>query len=356
VYCAPTSAPETLSRLQHVNVTGMQVSIATAFGGVTTAGIGFLNITSNLLYSHDLTTVRSSDWFGGVGQDVKAVKTPETRTSTTALYAYVGTLALDTNEEGILLSDTGGRTYIKAPSPPNVKFLRYGAYPAPSHWFITAGTWPESLSTMQEIEDLQNRCLRLSRHVCQPAKHLSELEIIKFNQRAYNPAARRKLSPDGKLNTYYGSISVTTNFGNNWKTVFETDAFYFNDISCANTLNCATVAEGDKNAMVYTTNDGGATWTKTLELTSSLMVSLMRVRVLSTTEAYVSGGMWDDAKGALVGLIYKSTDGCRTWSLETSVPDVGIMVGLSVSEDQKTLVGIGPTQDQRTIIVVNTRD
>lgn len=363
-YCADVSNPENLTRLAHHNNTGMQVSVASNFGGVVATGMGFFNFTSNLLYSHDLADMWNSDYFGGVGQDVKPVKTTERRTAETGLYAFIGTLSFETNEEGILLSDTGGSSWFKATAPEPARFLRYGAYPTPKDWFVTAGTWPESLQLENEAADLINRCYRVSRHVChKAADDVSENEIMKYNRRIYNQAAASALlkensqlsaQPNGGF--YYGAIFRTNDAGKHWHEVFQSQEFYFNDISCtSDAKNCIAVAESNKRAIVWMTTDGGESWNVGMEFRSQLLASLMRVRVVSKTEAYISGGKWDDETQELVGLVYKSTNGGWSWFLETTVPQVGILVGLTFSDDGATGFAVGATQDQRTLVTRYTR-
>eukprot|EP00461_Guttulinopsis_vulgaris_P004162 UN04163 len=87
------------------------------------------------------------------------------------------------------------------------------------------------------------------------------------------------------------------------------------------------------------------------------MVSLFRARAVkvqsgATTinELWVTGGMWDDAAGGLVGLIYRSVDGGNNWTLINSIPDVGIVVGLACADDAQVCYALGSTQSSQTII------
>eukprot|EP00461_Guttulinopsis_vulgaris_P002510 UN02511 len=78
IYCANYENPEGLKRLNHsrYGVAGMPVS---AFGSLIlvqcySAGMGFLNYSSGLWYSHDRQYVQGSDRFLLLGKILKLYK------------------------------------------------------------------------------------------------------------------------------------------------------------------------------------------------------------------------------------------------------------------------------------------
>ncbi|CAE7534200.1 unnamed protein product, partial [Symbiodinium microadriaticum] len=70
---------------------------------------------------------------------------------------------------------------------------------------------------------------------------------------------------------WWGTISKTTDAGQTWQTVFQSDpsdTYYFNSIACSSDTHCVAVAEGANyvtDCKAFVTFDGGETWTNTLE-------------------------------------------------------------------------------------------
>ncbi len=103
-----------------------------------------------------------------------------------------------------------------------------------------------------------------------------------------------------------GSILKTTNGGKTWNTVFESDSFYFNDVSCKNTT---TVVAVTNNGTILNSKDGGQQWSK-LETFTDKGYYMSSVSHTKNDELYIVG-----QKGALSkGFILHSTDSGSSWN------------------------------------------
>jgi photosystem II stability/assembly factor-like uncharacterized protein len=129
-----------------------------------------------------------------------------------------------------------------------------------------------------------------------------------FSFRSTNPKNKA-----GDESGYSGAVAKTTDGGKTWAQVFDANGlFYFNQIHCSSETSCMAVGENDNTGYVVGTTDGGATW-KTL-LTGPAGLSLVSVRMISDSEAWVGGGL-QESRSSLMGYYYHTTDGGASWNL-----------------------------------------
>jgi len=121
---------------------------------------------------------------------------------------------------------------------------------------------------------------------------------------------------------------VFTNFGN----------FYFNGIDCWDENNCAVVGEADSGAApgarIYITSDGGKTWTRTM-YNAGAANSIMAVRYVSATELWAAGGSF---VSGLPGHFHHSTDGGKTWTLDTVMGAYGTSLSFANGNGYATIM------------------
>lgn len=169
---------------------------------------------------------------------------------------------------------------------------RYGSFPTESTWYVSSGMFPSDSTSV-------NTQHRLSKNLVYTTNNKLEFS---------------KVGRVGDDTGYQGAISKTTDGGKTWTQVFDTNGvYYMNAISCADELNCIAVGENDTGYIVGT-QDGGKTW-KTLYVAEG--ISLIAVKMISTTEAWASGG-GENSRRQLVGSYYHTTDGGVTWELLTA--------------------------------------
>jgi hypothetical protein len=134
---------------------------------------------------------------------------------------------------------------------------------------------------------------------------------------------------------WVGSISKTTDGGNTWKTVFQSDLlndyYYFNQISCSSDTHCIAVAEGDDAinggylVKAIVTFDGGDTWTDALtaENTPENAVSVMGAAWETNDEGWV--GITTKNGRTLSTAFMKTEDGGKTFALHQTLADCYLM-------------------------------
>ena len=84
-------------------------------------------------------------------------------------------------------------------------------------------------------------------------------------------------------NTFIATIQKTTDGGKTFTNVFSDDTFDFNQIDCIDENTCFAAGEGDTGAYIYSTFDGGKTWTAAV--TAPAGNSLMSLNVLMIKHA-----------------------------------------------------------------------
>lgn len=178
---------------------------------------------------------------------------------------------------------------------------RYGAFPTATTWYVTSGNFPAF------SEGWNDQYLRLSQRirVLQPQIGNDNKPDVKF------------FSASTQQRGFLGAISKTTDGGQTWTKVFDSEGqYYFNQISCVDADNCFAVGENARSATVLKTTNGGTNWTPVLNLRGPF--SLTAVNMISASEIFVSGGTVSTGPSKeLVGLYYRSTDGGATWAKST---------------------------------------
>eukprot|EP00168_Porphyra_purpurea_P003112 TRINITY_DN13737_c0_g1_i1.p1 TRINITY_DN13737_c0_g1~~TRINITY_DN13737_c0_g1_i1.p1 ORF type:complete len:386 (-),score=31.51 TRINITY_DN13737_c0_g1_i1:245-1234(-) len=268
---------------------GMNLDIAFTPGGVT----GCMATVSGLLLTQDGTTFKKVSEITGVSQNVEAF-------GSSSLGATGGFMNKSTKKQvnGVAVSTNYGTTWDIYDIGLESKYIaRYGAFPSATTWYVSSGSWPSSTEKLEAAHKLSSRVNMLFNNQNQTAEFVSS--------KASNGAAA--------VTGYPGAISKTTDGGKTWTKVFDSDgSMYFNQIHCNDEQACMAVAENDEGAYGLATTDGGVTWNTVL--TAPAGGSLMGCRMISSTEAWMSGGGMEDGKG-LVGYFYHTLDNGATWEL-----------------------------------------
>jgi len=210
---------------------------------------------------------------------------------------------------GAVVSMDGGATWKDYDMGFDMPYARYGSFPSPTTWFIAAGIWPE-----------------LSEWDSDPEAHVLSSYVRRHNTKGYqfkrmmdtSRSSRRLLQSV----PYEAVISRTTDGGKTFQVVYNnTGNFYFNDISCFNTMKCWAVGEAESDSptpgvRIIATADGGNTWTEQMYINDATY-SLMDVQMVTEKEGWAVGGI---LARSITGAFYHTTDGMN-WKLEQQMPD-----------------------------------
>jgi len=268
----------------------------------TSTGTGAMAALGGIYLSNDKTTWTKASTLHGVTQNVETFGTSSIGTA--------GGFTTDFKSpsvNGVAVSHDNGATWSISDIGLNstLYLARYGAYPSSDTWYVTSGSWPYDSSVKEGKFFTKNI--------------YSYFPTIRYHV----PESKNMLTEGG----YPGAISKTTDAGKTWTKVFDTDGLmYFNEINCFDDLHCVAAAEGDSVAGAYLTTDGGATWS--LSVTAPAGASCVGAKMISATEAWVSGGAKERGAG-LVGYYYHTVDGGKSWELLKS--STGISFDLSFS-------------------------
>lgn len=191
--------------------------------------------------------------------------------------------------------------------------VRYGAFPASSTWYVSAGMWGDSVTSAGATSGSLSSRLSYHQH--------DDL-TFRVHEHAYNATASASASVHSKAtNAWWGKIFKTTDAGATWENVFSSgadDHYYFNSIACSSADRCVAVTEGDAidDFRAYVTSDGGKSWTNTLtnDVKPADQVSLMGAGWVSEQEGWVAGTAKSGVN--LKGLFFKTSDGGATFTLE----------------------------------------
>jgi len=215
---------------------------------------------------------------------------------------------------GVAISGTYGLSYFHYDWQQKTA-ARYGHFFNSSHGVIVGGQFPteDSASPAQRVvRNLDgSTTYTLSRHI---SYTISE-DIKKVSAQVTDPSGPSSNNLEG----YRGVIALTRNGGGNWTTVLDQSGkFYFNGVHFVDRNNGWVVAEGsgdgEQNAFVFHTSDGGNTWTQQLKTPKG--GSLMHIRMLNLKEGWAVGGSFS------VGLsanFWHTTDGGANWKLAQSL-------------------------------------
>jgi hypothetical protein len=286
----------------------MNMDVAYTADGSTGALVGFGGIFIGPASSASFTKVAG---IHGITQNVEAFGASG--------FGVTGQFSFGINDavNGVCVSFDAGKTWTHADIRVDASHYgaRYGAFPSESTWFVSSGMWPSDES--RAAPSLRDPT-RLSKYISAvPASKSASASFAtdRLALKGTKPTLRGQRSGDDNTTGWYGGISRTTDGGKTWTQVFTTDLFYFNQIHCADVNTCMAVGENDDGAFAVSTTDGGATWNQVLTAASG--TSLVAVRMISATEAWVSGGAQSRA-GGLQGYYYHTTDGGASWVLSTA--------------------------------------
>jgi len=210
-----------------------------------------------------------------------------------------------TGVSGVASSTDRGATWTLSAEIPG-GYVRYGAFPTDTTWYVSSGMWGSSDS--------------LKGHKSARVQWIPESNSLDIVERSEK--APQKLA-DG-TSGWWGAVSKTTDGGKTWNQVFltdlENDYFYFNGISCPSENHCVVVGEGDDMVnggylnVAYTTFDGGVTWDRTL---TAADVSMMSVDFLTEDEGWVAGTKKSGRN--LIAQFYHTVDGGKSFTLEETL-------------------------------------
>jgi len=218
-------------------------------------------------------------------------------------------------KNGVAISTNGGETFSMIDCGLNFTYLtRYGSFPSPTTWYLSAGTWP---GTSEQRE----------RGRVEGFRQLTERIALYPNQgttKSFKPvfsleAGTKKPRDPQDNNGFFAAITKTTDGGKTWTQVYNNiNNFYPNAISCPTTTDCWFVAESgggsdQPGANIIATNDGGKTWT-TQWTSSNPNYSLMAISMMSTTEGWAAGGVLD---ANFDGEWLYTSNGGQTWTATT---------------------------------------
>jgi len=218
-------------------------------------------------------------------------------------------------DNGVAISTDGGKIFNMFDCGLNNEtyMTRYGSFPSPTTWYLSAGTWPSSASQRArgKVENFHQKSQRISLHsdpVTKQVKPMFDFTVMEKKTRA----------PQDN-NGYYAAVTKTTDGGKTWTQVFNNlNNYYPNAISCPTVKNCWFVAEsgGDSDqpgANIIATADGGQTWT-TQFTNSNPNYSLMAINMISANEGWAAGGILDSS---FDGEWLHTTNGGKTWVATT---------------------------------------
>jgi photosystem II stability/assembly factor-like uncharacterized protein len=256
--------------------------------GIVVYGGGLEITTSNGEFS-------KAENVGGFGQSAECVA--ESSFAAAGNYIMRGE-----NVNGVALTKDAGQTWnvYDVTSLDRSEYpVRYGAYPSEETWYVSSGKWPVNAMKTKEVYDFSSR-IRVSMDHSVNATRLQ----YNYDENAVADAG------------YFGAVAKTTDGGATWTNVLNAKGEgYFNEIHCADEDTCMVVGEGGGSSFAYLTKNGGATWNKVHEASDGS--SLMGCKMLSTTEAWLSGGNMDYSTRKLVGYFWHTTDAGATWTLDT---------------------------------------
>jgi photosystem II stability/assembly factor-like uncharacterized protein len=194
--------------------------------------------------------------------------------------------------------------------------IRYGSVPSTKTMYVTAGMWPST----------------------EPAPAAGSKRLTSF----LSVNERGELSQSNGQNVtngYWAQVAKTSDGGATWSIVFEDFESYLypNDIHCYDENTCTFALEGGVDPRIMTTTDGGATWTAFTDESGS--VSLVAVRMVGPTEAYVAGG-------GDVGRMWHTTD-LKNWvAYTTELTDAASLFSFAITPDQTISFATGVLRSQ----------
>jgi hypothetical protein len=148
---------------------------------------------------------------------------------------------------------------------------------------VTSGNWPASASDKKAAKAANKR-------------HITQRLVLDLTTGEYE-RVEPHYPPGGRNDnaTYNAYITKTTDGGKTWKIQFQNQGnYYYNQVDCASETVCIAVAEGFSDdgsgapgAHIHKTEDG-ETWKEIFVFGSDKAGSVLAVKMLSETEAWVA--------------------------------------------------------------------
>jgi len=278
----------------------LDVAFGSATNGVV-AGIGLFGVVPGVEYTIDGNHFNQS-LIIELMDECQSVETIEGLKGGYGLTGQFGDV------DGCAVSTDGGLTLKFIDAKVNTS-TRYGSFPTPTTWYLSAGDWPENQDDVL-LEGERPLTQRISLH------HDKELGVMKPRIRLHDPL--RPIRQLNDNNTYHAAITKTTDGGKTWSTVYYSEGlFYFNAISCPSENHCFAVgeAEGDSKrpgSRIMHTADGGKTWDEQL-YNPNPAYSLLAIEMISETEGWAGGGELDLS---FQGQFWHTLDAGKTWTAD----------------------------------------
>jgi len=274
----------------------LDVAFQNAFNGVV-AGIGLFGVVPGVEYTIDGNHFNQS-LIIELADECQSV---ETIKGLKAGYGLTGDFG---NIDGCAVSTDGGVTLKFIDAKLNTS-ARYGSFPTPTTWYLSAGDWPENEEALLPGER------QLTQRISVHRDHAVGTMKPRFS-------LNQPIRPLNDNNTYHAAIAKTSDGGKTWSTVFYDEGnFYFNGISCPSADHCFVVGEalGDSpkpGSRILHTADGGKTWEVQL-YNPNPHYSLMAIEMISETEGWAAGGELDIS---FQGQFWHTLDAGKTWTAD----------------------------------------
>jgi photosystem II stability/assembly factor-like uncharacterized protein len=280
----------------------LDVAMGSKTNGVT-AGIGLLGVVPGVEFTMDGKQFNASKDF----ELDEECQSTEVIRGTTGAYGLAGDFG---KVSGVAVSTDKGRTFQHYDAKLNTS-SRYGSYPSPNVWYLSAGQWPEE--TRKSGPGIKHLTERISME--RVVLNDNSLDY-RVNFRLYEEGRPSRITKMTDNNTYIAAIAKTTDAGKTWETVFYDEGnFYFNAISCPSEEHCFAVGEADDGpkpgARILHTADGGKTWEVQMYQTSPAY-SLMAIEFIDENTGWAAGGELD---AKFNGHFWFTSDAGKTWTL-----------------------------------------
>jgi hypothetical protein len=164
----------------------------------------------------------------------------------------------------------------------------------------------------------------------------------------YSGASQIMIGSDGAFYANFNGIQKSEDGGENWTTVVDSEAIplagtitsFDIDANNVDHIVIGTGSGGSDHGLVYSTQDGGNTWTQSdISLANSVEVVGLAIDPsdLSGNTVYAVCRVW--ATASTPSHIYRSNDGGLTFSIVFTVPEGEKLYAVSVCETGTTLAG-----------------
>jgi len=283
----------------------LDVAMGTKTNGVA-GGIGLLGVVPGIEYTLDGNRFNASVDF----ELDEASQSCENIRGLTGAYGLTGDFG---NVNGVAVSTDRGVSYRHIDAKVNTS-TRYGSFPSPKVWYLSAGQWPDQQKGSQR-NGLMHISERLSIERVLATDGTGRV-THRVHKRLHDPTKPR-VTKFQDNNTYIAAVAKTTDGGNTWQTVFYDTSFYFNGISCPSENHCFAVGEADDGAKpgarILHTADGGKTWEVQL-YNANPAYSLMAISMIDENTGWAAGGELD---AHFKGHFWFTNDAGKTWNLNT---------------------------------------